>query len=191
MKASRRKKKCRNCGEKFLPSRTTQVACNPICAIRAVEAARAKRETKARAEARAKLKPRSEHLREAQAAFNSFIRERDYGLGCISSGVGPIWSSGASPLGGTMDCGHYRSIGSCPELRFEELNAHAQSKHDNRHLSGNIVEYRKGLIERIGLEKVEWLEGNHEPKRYTIDELKQIKAKYRQKARELRREREQ
>ena len=30
----------------------------------------------------------------------------------------------------------------------------------------------------IGAEAVAWLEGRHEPKRYSIDDLKQIKARY-------------
>jgi hypothetical protein len=33
-------------------------------------------------------------------------------------------------------------------------------------------------VKRIGQEKVDWLEGPHAPKRYTIDELKAIKADY-------------
>jgi len=41
------------------------------------------------------------------------------------------------------------------------------------------------LIEKIGLERVEWLEGPHEPKKYTIDELKGIRDLYRRKLKEL------
>ena len=37
----------------------------------------------------------------------------------------------------------------------------------------------------IGADAVAWLEGRHEAKRYTIDDLKAIKAEYRQKLREL------
>jgi hypothetical protein len=53
--------------------------------------------------------------------------------------------------------------------------------------SGNIVEYRIRLVQKIGADKVAWLEGPHEPKRYTIDDLKAITADYRQKLRELKR----
>ena len=38
----------------------------------------------------------------------------------------------------------------------------------------------------IGADKVAWLEGRHEAKRYTIDDLKEIKTKYRAMARRLR-----
>ena len=55
----------------------------------------------------------------------------------------------------------------------------------NNHKSGNIVEYRINLVKKIGAEQVEWLEGKHEPKKYSIDEIKEIKAKYKNKLREL------
>ncbi|MFK5893248.1 MAG: recombination protein NinG, partial [Pseudomonadota bacterium] len=38
--------------------------------------------------------------------------------------------------------------------------------------------YRKRLIEKIGIKRVEWLEGYCPPKKWTIDELKDICAKY-------------
>jgi hypothetical protein len=51
--------------------------------------------------------------------------------------------------------------------------------------SGNILEYRIRLVKKIGQSAVDWLEGPHEAKRYTIDELKEIKARYRRLLREL------
>lgn len=126
-------------------------------------------------EAKEKQKTRADWMREAQQAFNAYIRERDKDFGCISSGR----------TTGAWDAGHYRSVGSCPELRFNELNVHKQSVHDNQHLHGNLIEYRKRLIERIGLDKVEWLEGQHEPKKYTIDDLKELKRIYKEKLKEL------
>lgn len=47
------------------------------------------------------------------------------------------------------------------------------------------MNYRISLVQRIGAEKVEWLEGPHEPKRYTIENLEGIKAHYRALLREL------
>jgi hypothetical protein len=41
------------------------------------------------------------------------------------------------------------------------------------------------LVKRIGADKVDWLEGPHEPQRYTIEQLQAIKAEYRAKTREL------
>ena len=55
----------------------------------------------------------------------------------------------------------------------------------NRHKSGDIVNYRINLVARIGADRVDWLEGPHEAQRYTIEQLKEIKAEYRAKIREL------
>jgi len=44
-----------------------------------------------------------------------------------------------------------------------------------------LIDYRICLIKRIGVEKVEWLEKKHEPKHFTIPELKQLIKEYKQK----------
>ncbi len=157
-----------------------QRVCSVGCAISLARAAQQKVERKLHREAKTKLKTRSQWLKEAQTTFNAYIRARDVDLPCISCGD-------FTPMtrGGDYDCGHYRSVGANPELRFEELNTHKQCKRCNSHLSGNIVNYRIGLLMRIGEENVAWLEGPHEPKKYTIDDLKAIKAEYRQKLKDL------
>jgi len=181
-------KKCKSCLADFIPSRPLQSACGVPCAIALTNAGKEKarkyREAKERAEhrvAKEKIKPRGQHMRECQIAFNAYIRMRDMIAGhpCISSGKPLDWGGNAT------DAGHYRSVGSAPHLRFDERNCHAQSKQDNRFLSGNAVDYRIGLIGRIGLEAVEALESDQSTKRYTIEDLKAIKAHYRAKVREL------
>jgi len=115
-------------------------------------------------------------MKAAQMAFNAFIRARDAKLPCISCNR----STGAK-----INAGHYKSVGSAPALRFEELNCNLQCEHCNMFKSGNIENYRPALIEKIGLDKVEWLEGPHEPKKYTCEQLKQIELTYKQKVKEL------
>ncbi|MFP5499771.1 MAG: recombination protein NinG, partial [Gammaproteobacteria bacterium] len=100
---------------------------------------------------------------------------------CISSGKPLDWS------GNAVDAGHYRSVGSAPHLRFDERNCHAQSKQDNRFLSGNAVDYRIGLIARIGQEAVDALEADQSVRKYTVEQIKGIKAYYRAKTRKLKR----
>ncbi|MBF8636057.1 recombination protein NinG [Pseudomonas fulva] len=187
-------KKCRapGCGKPFQPTMTTQRVCSPACALAMAKdpklqkvAAKAitKQKRQNLQERREKLKTKGEHIREAQAAFNAYIRERDRlaVYACISSGRPLDWN------GNAVDAGHYRSTGAAPHLRFDENNCHAQSKHDNRYLSGNVAEYRLGLIQRIGLAAVEALEADQVPRRYTIEDLQEIKALYRQKLRDLKR----
>ena len=41
--------------------------------------------------------------------------------------------------------------------------------------------YRKNLLELIGEDALNWLEGKHPPKKYTIPELKALKAEYQAK----------
>lgn len=118
------------------------------------------------------LKTRGELTTAAQRAFNAFIRARDYGRECISSGKPLPWSD--NRYGGKIDAGHYRSVGAAPHLRFNAWNCHAQSAQDNRDKSGNAVDYRLRLIRRIGLERVEALEQDQSTKQYSKDDLRRI-----------------
>lgn len=181
-------KTCKVCRQAFTPAKPLQSVCSAWCALSLASSKRGKAEkvaqVKDRRDTKAKLqtlKTKSDWTREAQAAFNGWVRARDTGLPCICCGR---TSSGTS-TGGDWDAGHYRSRGSAPHLRFDERNVHAQLKQCNRYDSGNVVGYRMGLIARIGLEAVEALEADQEPRRHTIDELRAIKAKYAAKAREL------
>ncbi len=70
-------------------------------------------------------------------------------------------------------------------MRFHQLNNHAQCVHCNQHLSGNLVDYRINLINKIGLENVRWLEGPHEAKKYTIEDLKELQQFYKLKIKEI------
>lgn len=130
---------------------------------------------------KAALKTLPELTREAQIAFNAYIRARDQAAGhpCISSGRPLDWS------GNAVDAGHYRSVGAASHLRFNEDNCHAQSKHDNQYKSGNAVDYRINLIHRIGLDRVEALENDNAPRKWTREELLAIKKTYQAKTKEL------
>jgi 5-methylcytosine-specific restriction endonuclease McrA len=179
-----KQKTCKSCGGKFRPSfNSTQVVCSPKCALAHAPAnqqkarkaidQRERREIKVRKE---KLKSRADHLKEAQVVVNQYIRLRDADLPCVSCG---------RFHDGQWHAGHFRSAGGHPELRFEPLNIWRQCAPCNTHKSGDLVNYRAELVRRIGAEKVEWLEGPHEAKRYTIDDLKAIKAEYRAKIKQL------
>ena len=178
-------KKCRvaTCRASFVPSRMGQAVCSPACAM--IDAPRHEpKARKALAEigrkelraAKVKIKSRAQHMKEAQTAFNAWVRERDIGLPCVSCG---------RHHNGQWHAGHYRTVGGNPELRFEPLNVWRQCAPCNNHKSGDIVKYRLELVKRIGADKVDWLEGPHEPQRYTIEQLQAIKAEYRAKTREL------
>jgi hypothetical protein len=154
-----------------------QIACSPLCAIQIVKAAKEKAERKETRRRREKLKTRAQWQKEAQQAFNAYIRERDSGKPCVSCG---------RHHEGQWHAGHYLSTGARPELRFDEANCHKQCQPCNTHLSGNIVRYRAQLIHRIGAAELERLEGPQVQVKCTSDDLKAIRDEYRAKTRGIR-----
>jgi hypothetical protein len=85
--------------------------------------------------------------KKAGETFRRWVRERDEGSPCVSCGSY-----------NTSDASHLYSAGHFPELEFNEDNCHAACKRCNLFLSGNLNEYRKRLIIRIGKERVERLD---------------------------------
>jgi hypothetical protein len=131
-----------------------------------------KRETK---EIKEKLKSRSDWLREAQTAFNGYIRIRDKGKSCVSCG---------KPDDGSHQrhASHYRpSVNRA--VTFNTYNVHASCAQCNTMKSGNLIPYRAHLIEMIGEEKVLWLESQTQPHTHEIEYLKRIKTIFARKKR--------
>ena len=95
-------------------------------------------------------------LKLATKWFNLYIRTRDTdenGFGrCISSGQ-PLQVPSQ-----IAQAGHFYSGGKFPELKFNEDNVNLQGKSDNYFNGGNLLEYRKNLIKKIGIERVEKLD---------------------------------
>ncbi|POQ05711.1 recombination protein NinG [Pseudomonas syringae] len=181
----RKKKTCENpaCDLQFVPAQLGQKVCSWACGLaiapanqeraRKAIAQRERSELKVRKE---RLKSRSDHMKDTQQAFNEWVRHRDMGEPCVSC---------ERHHNGQWHAGHYRSVGGHPALRFEPLNVWRQCAPCNTHKSGDLVNYRAELVRRIGIVNVEWLEGPHEPQKYTIEELKALTAKYRALTREL------
>jgi hypothetical protein len=66
-----------------------------------------------------------------------------------------------------------------------EDNAMGQCKSCNRHLAGNHVAYRAGLIQRIGLRAVELIESDQTLRKYTREGLIELARHYRSEARKM------
>jgi hypothetical protein len=165
-------KTCRVCKSKFEPFNSMAKACGVPCALELVRAGKEAKRKKETLEFKRKARETDKGwwVKAAQVEFNKWVRLRDATEPCISC---------QSYHQGQYHAGHYRSVGACKRLRFEPDNCHKQCAPCNNHKSGNAIEYRINLAKKIGLERVEWLEGQNEPKRYTIDELKQIRDHYR------------
>jgi hypothetical protein len=178
-----RPKACKSCGEKFIPERQMQVTCGIPCAIDYSRKQRAKAERVAALEDRKtirikieKLKPLSYWADKAQVAVNAYIRARDEGQPCISCG---------RHHQGKVNAGHYRSRGAMPALRYHHDNIHLQCEPCNSSKAGNQLEYRIRLIQKIGIERVEWLEGPHESPRWKKEDYQRIEAEHKDLLREL------
>tara|TARA_R110002020_G_scaffold98979_2_gene235228 strand:+ start:87 stop:683 length:597 start_codon:yes stop_codon:yes gene_type:complete len=150
---------------------------------------RDKKEIKARKD---KLNETVKHwTKKAQVAFNKFIRERDINEPCISCGRYDH-EINYHGVGGKWDCGHYKTRGAFPELRFNELNAHKQCKSCNGG-SGKFAkkartvgeEYERRLRIKIGDVAVDMLNGPHDLPRYRVQDLKEIESTYKLKYKEI------
>jgi hypothetical protein len=176
-------KTCKICKTRFKPFRTTESVCSIRCAIELSKVAKKKQEAQKTKEWNAEKKVRKEKLMNRsdwmnlfQKVFNTYIRKRDEGKACISCGT----------YNGQFHAGHYQSVGNCPELRFNEDNVHGQCATCNNHLSGNLINYRINLINKIGIKGVEFLERkDHEPLKLTVDEIKDLIAVYKKKIKNL------
>ena len=173
-----RPKKCKQCEVKYVPSRPIQPTCGLFeCAIGYLDSLKAKKQRKQLVEGRERLMKLSEWLDKAQDVVNKWVRlVRDKDLPCITCERHMLVKS--NHLHKRMAAGHYLARGSNPALRFNEWNLNKQCFACNSPQSGMAIRYRQALVLKIGVAKVEWLEGHHPAAHYTIDDAKAIIKKY-------------
>jgi hypothetical protein len=179
-------KRCRTCRRTFLPVRPLQACCQLSCALTYAKLGGEKRQSAAskrvyaaelrenkveKAERKLSTMTLSKLKNLAQREVNKFVRERDYMLGCIS--CDEPWS-----YDGQWTAGHYRTTKAADHLRFNLDNLAKQCGQCNFHKSGNIGEFRIGLIKRIGAARVELLEDDNRVLRWSRDELIAIRKEF-------------
>ena len=112
--------------------------------------------------------------------FSEFIRKRDSKNGyfkCISCGQIKPYAQ--------ADCGHYINRQHM-STRFDEVNCNGQCRSCNRFDEGNIQGYRKGLIQKYGLQATDFLEiKKTQTKHYTDFEYGVLIKYYQKKLKEL------
>ena len=191
------RRKCKVCNEWFIPAYANIRWCCPehgaiyAMELRAkekvkVEAKRIKAkheadkaDRKRLAEKKQQVKPLSYFIKQAQQAFNEFIRYRDREEPCISCG---------RHHEGQYHAGHFRTTGANPELRFNEDNVHKQCAPCNNHLSGNLITYRPALIAKIGQARFDALMGPHEMPKWKREDYIRIRDEYRAKLKAMKQE---
>lgn len=148
-------KKCKNCKKEFEPKNSFHSTCSVECAISILVEKKKKKESsewrKRKSEIREKIKTVSDYRKDARFWFQRWIRMRDVGKTCISCGTLLTEIT-------KFDAGHYYSASGTPQLLFNEINCSGQCVFCNQHKSGNLIEYRKGIISRYGIDKLMELE---------------------------------
>lgn len=169
-----KRKKCKFCGEYTESDTGIQVPIGFFCMHKHAIAFANMKQNKAKQKAakiqhkadKERIKPKSKWLAELQALVNKYVRLRDHAHGCISCDKPASW-------GGQFHASHYYSRGHSANLRFNLWNIHKACSVCNSHLSGNIGQYTPRLIEKIGQQKVDWMEANKsQPKAYDVEHIK-------------------
>lgn len=184
------KRRCKQCGDSFLALKgEIRSFCSVDCGFKLANKNIKKAKQMAYKNKTRELKKKKEADKslkrlcvELQVLVNKYIGLRDKGKPCISCGA----------LAG--ESGHFYSIGSkyqCSRFRFNLINIHRQCGYCNQHLSGNPLEYRKGLIERYGesylddIEEFKRMADSGEEKRLTKEEVRSMKTEFRLMIKEI------
>lgn len=172
-------RKCKNCKAQFEPRFTSLEKycwlpdCKTIEAMEKLEQLKRmdKRNWKQRqSEMKKANKTSSDYRNDLQKIFNKWVRLRDKHDGCISCG---------KPFNAKYDAGHYFSVGSYPNLRYNPLNTNGQCVRCNREKHGNLTEYRARLIRKIGQDEFDKLEASrHHPLHITTTEIIELMETY-------------
>jgi hypothetical protein len=188
-----KKATCKVCGEKFEKHNSIQPTCDKFeCklsyAMKAAEKSRLARERQERVKAKAEAKefrerkeaakPLRKLLAEAEKAVNAYVRVRDRFLGCCSCDKPSHWD-------GQWHASHFKSVGSNSALRFNLWNINKSCSECNLFMSGNIAEYRKRLILKIGADRVEWLGQQNQTRKYEPEYLVRLKRVFTKKTKRL------
>ena len=175
--------KCKNavCKKPFKRVRSNQIVCSPGCAYAYTKQKKTKEWNKEKAKRKKALKTTQDYLKELQLIFNRYIRTRDYGQPCISCG---------KLHGVKMTAGHFYTVGSYPNLRFNPDNVHGQCWYNcNKNKHGNLSEYLPNLIAKIGQDNFNALEAKrNEPLNLSIQEIEELKRKYKELIKQLEKE---
>lgn len=192
-------RKCRHCKAELPPVKLSdKIAAKGFCSFdcAAKYGLQKARQQKQKAEQKEKKQARAEKksyyakdysyqfrlTRQAAQRLGNLLDAMN-GFGCISCGTtNPVQYCG----------GHYKTAGGHPEIALDIRNISRQCNHYcNKHLSGNIhgnknsAGYKAGLIGRYGQKYVDYLEGYHQPKNYTCDDLIAMRAEFASEIRRL------
>ena len=115
-----------------------------------------------------KTKTVSQLKNKLQKLVNKQVRLRDTDI----NGNGQCISCGKFISFAEMQAGHYYSVGAYPAVRFDLFNINGQCASCNTWKSGNLAEYRLGLIDKYGKTSIVDLDKRRKAKTLTGIALK-------------------
>ena len=168
-------KRCKVCKADFTPRNSMAKVCCIACAqslavsirVKAekVAAVKEKRADKAKLEA---FKTPTKWEAECRAIVQALARIRDRHDGCISCHMGPDYR-------GAWNGSHFRPAGNNAAVQFNLWNIHKACAQCNLFKGGNISAYRPRLVEKIGADRVEWLESQNQQVKTNVPYLVRFK----------------
>lgn len=174
--AKLRKRKClvKSCRKEFMPGKPFETWCSPDCgtvlAMAKLDKQRAAKVKAERAETRRRKEegmPLKDRLKATEKLVNRCVVLRDWLDGCISCHM-------PSHYDGIWTASHFKSVGSNSALRFNLWNIHKGCEQCNLFKSGNIAEYERRLLLKVGPERVEWLKNHERSRVYTAEYLMRL-----------------
>lgn len=123
----------------------------------------------------------SKAKKQAWQSFSKYIRQRD----SDKNGNISCYTCGRISSFKKMQAGHFL-IGRHNAVLFDERGCHAQCKYCNLILKGNIQEYYPRMLKDYGQKTIHELQDlDKQPKKYTVNELEEIRDFYKKKLEEL------
>jgi hypothetical protein len=129
------------------------------------KAAKERAEFQARKDAIKKLSTLEGECRDIVQAI---ARIRDRHDGCISCHMGANY-------GGRWHGSHFRPAGNNSAVQFHLWNINKACAQCNLFKGGNVTAYRPRLVEKIGEDRVKWLESQNQVAKYTREYLLRFK----------------
>lgn len=200
-----RQKRCAVCRELFTPKRiglkATKVCLNAACVLDWAQGVRAKDAEKAARTRKVEFNQKDirwQH-KQCQPVFNKLRRLQELKW-FNDRGIEPYCISCGNTIGNdTWACGHFRSVGSNSQLRYDPVNTYLQHNNRcNKNLSGDIngtsttKGYKQGLIDRFGEDLALWItdycEIHNDPIKWSWEKMEAMRKEWNKEIRELKKE---
>lgn len=128
--------------------------------------------------------------KKTQPVFNKLRRLQELKW-FIDRDLEPTCISCQKTLGNDQWCnGHFKTVGSNGRLRYDFKNSYLQHNHNcNKHKSGDIDGYKKGLVLRFGekeaLEIIGYCESNNSPIKRSWQDIEDLRVEFNKKIKGL------